>query len=350
MVDDHPDSANTSAGRGRTVLARIFSASTMGRIVDPVIADYQKEYADAEAGRHPWVRLVLILRWTHALARALLTDGLSRLEPFDADAWRPLARGAVAGGAILLAITWPQSLRLAWSAVGRGARPELAALMPLQGLPPILAVAIPCAVLLGAITATAAFRPGVPQRDHARGGPLFVASLLGAVLTLTLVAWAVPKANQAFRTTVLQIAAERYAGQLRSGAPADGPRELTLAELGREVARYSPRQFPAVRQYELEWHRRLAIAGASLVFGLIGLALGSGRFARRLAGRLALATLVIAGYYALLFWGDLLVRRLILPAAAGAWLANGVVSGLALSLLMAQHIRRRPSTHEAPQS
>lgn len=346
MVDDRSDSGGPSAERIRTVLARIFSAPTMGRIVDPVIADYQKEYADADAGRHMWLRLALILRWSLALSRALLVHGLWQLDAFDADTWRPLARGAVAGGGLLLAIAWPQSLRLAWAAVGRGARPELAALLPLHGLPQILAVAIPCAVLLGAITATAAVRPGIRQRNHVRRGPLVVASLLGAVLTFVLVAWTVPKANQAFRTTAWQIAAERYAAQLRSGPPADGPRELTLPELGSEIARYSPRQFPAVRQYEQEWHRRLAIAGACLVFGLVGLALGSGSFARRLAGRLLLATLVIAGYYTLFFCGDLLARRLVLPAAAGAWLANGVVSGLALTMLVARRIRHQRSISE----
>lgn len=150
MVDDRPDSASPNANLCRTVLARVLLASTIERIVDPVIADYQKEYADAEAGRHLWIRLALMLRWSLALSRALLAHGLWQLDAFDADTWRPLARGAVAGGGLLLAIAWPQSLRLAWFAVDRGARPELAALLPLHGLPPILAVAIVLPAAAGA--------------------------------------------------------------------------------------------------------------------------------------------------------------------------------------------------------
>ena len=88
-----------------------------------------------------------------------------------------------------------------------------------------------------------------------------------------------------------------------------------------------------VRLAQTEFHRRLALPVASLVFGLLATPLVLfGRTFSRAAGGLA-GLLITAVYYGLIQLGSGLVQAGLASPATGVWLPNMMVGGLALVLL-----------------
>lgn len=87
------------------------------------------------------------------------------------------------------------------------------------------------------------------------------------------------------------------------------------------------------REASVEWHTRLAIPVACLVFALAAVPLGARpRRGGRAAGSL-LAVVLIAGYYLLLIIGTGLARQGKLSPAAGIWMANSILGVLGFALL-----------------
>src|SRR5262245_24891450 len=64
--------------RTRRLAARMFSAWTMDHLVDPVIADLQKEYADALSDGRVWQGRVAVVAGYCGLARGLLLRGFQQ--------------------------------------------------------------------------------------------------------------------------------------------------------------------------------------------------------------------------------------------------------------------------------
>ena len=90
---------------------------------------------------------------------------------------------------------------------------------------------------------------------------------------------------------------------------------------------------PLWRDSRVELHTRLAFPVACLVFALVAVSLGAQpRRGGRAAGSL-LAVVLISAYYLLLIMGAGLARQGTIPAAAGVWLANAILTVLGLVLL-----------------
>ncbi len=124
-----------------------------------------------------------------------------------------------------------------------------------------------------------------------------------------------------------------------------GPTVTSSSELRARIA--SPDTSEADRReaaYEL--HKRVALPAAALVFVLVAFPLG---IRNRRGGRgfgLTASVLVVMLYYVLLMAGEYLAASRKVPPAAGAWLPNLVLAGLASVLLLRA---RRAGGHHASQ-
>jgi lipopolysaccharide export system permease protein len=87
-------------------------------------------------------------------------------------------------------------------------------------------------------------------------------------------------------------------------------------------------------RYEIQYHRRLALPVAPILFALLGVSLGI----RRVRGARSLGMLVciglVFGYYALLSFGTSLAEDRKLPAAVALWIPNLVFGAMAVPLMM----------------
>ena len=135
----------------------------------------------------------------------------------------------------------------------------------------------------------------------------------------------------------------RYSFELGDlfGASADRirPSEMTTPEVRDVLSRFQAddKPPPGIRiktreRYEIQIHRRIALAAAPLLFALVGVPLGLRRTrGARSLGSLLCAALVF-GYYMLLSAGTFLAEQHRLPASVALWIPNVIFTGLALGL------------------
>ncbi|HEU5320627.1 MAG TPA: LptF/LptG family permease, partial [Methylomirabilota bacterium] len=120
---------------------------------------------------------------------------------------------------------------------------------------------------------------------------------------------------------------------LRGTSRAEKPeRDLSLRDLGQRLA--ALRDDPHGRTpYLIEWHKRLALPVAALVFALVGfpLAVRSHRGGRSVALGASLA--IIVGYYLLLTSLEGMAQRQRLPAGLAMWTPNVLFGALGTGLL-----------------
>jgi LPS export ABC transporter permease LptF/LPS export ABC transporter permease LptG len=117
-----------------------------------------------------------------------------------------------------------------------------------------------------------------------------------------------------------------------------GDREMTLGELSREVqARLAKGDAKAAARFEVEWHKKFAIATACLVFGLLGLGLSLGNRKEARSAAFALSIAVIFVYYVLIRLGEQAGDTGLMPPFLAMWGANVVLGGAALALLALNH-------------
>jgi len=111
------------------------------------------------------------------------------------------------------------------------------------------------------------------------------------------------------------------------------PSEMSLRELAARIALFE-RTGLDPRNLVVEFHSKLAIAAAALVFALFGAPLGA------LLGRRGRAAGAVAGFVlaaaaqGLFIWTRTLARRGLLPAPLGAWLPHLLLGVLGLMLLL----------------
>ena len=131
-----------------------------------------------------------------------------------------------------------------------------------------------------------------------------------------------------FAENVLAISPPASSPSLETRRNAD----LSLTELWA-----ASQQGPRWRSARVDFHRRLAIPAACLLFGLLALPLGLlAQRSGRALGFVAAVGLAI-GYYLVFLFGDRLGREGGLPPGLGAWLANLVLAVPGLYYFQTQH-------------
>jgi len=120
---------------------------------------------------------------------------------------------------------------------------------------------------------------------------------------------------------------------------AKGDREMSLPELGDKVAEIRAQGKPRVEwgRFAVEWHKKFAIPGACLVFGLLGLALSLGSKKEARSSAFALSIGVIFIYYVLIRLGEQAGDTGAMQPWLAMWGANVVLGVLALVLLLLNH-------------
>jgi LPS export ABC transporter permease LptG/LPS export ABC transporter permease LptF len=120
---------------------------------------------------------------------------------------------------------------------------------------------------------------------------------------------------------------------------AKGDREMTLGELSSTVKdlRSKGAGRKETGRFEVEYHKKFAIAGACLVFGLLGLglSLGSKKEARSAAFGLSIAVIFV--YYVIIRLGEQAGDTGMMPPLLAMWGANLVLGLVALALLVLNH-------------
>jgi lipopolysaccharide export LptBFGC system permease protein LptF len=297
----------------------------MRRLVDPVVSDLQLEYAEARRNGSLWRARWKWLEGHAAVARVLLfaalaatVDTLSTWSPGE----RTLLRrtGLIFGMAAILLTTileymqmqhWLDEVDAAW--------------LTIYVIPSALTLSIPFAIAL-------AIAAGVDRGRVTRKCilALLVAAFACAVVMFADVAWIVPDSNQAFSETVFQNVESRalFRGELVSGKPARGPREMSLSELRRQISLRPDQQ----RRLAMTYHMRFSISAAPLILATLALAMAVRT--RRMTRRAVVLTafgLCIA-YWMLLMEASRAEVWTMLPVPIIAWSPNIACALLAASL------------------
>jgi len=310
----------------RAVSLHLFGRPVAERFLFPVIADLQHEVRAAlAAGRAR--RFATSARGYLAFWRTAAACGLSIREPGPGSLLRPA--GVMLASVLILSLLEITPIisafgRGRWQQVGPATALELLALL----LPQALVVTLPVGALFAGLLE---YRRRHGSQPAAIARSLLAISLGAALLSLLMMVWTVPAANQAFREKAYR-AAVVASGDPYAAAPSlrKGPPEMTAAELleARRLSEGNPR---AQATYDWYRHQKTAVPAAALVFALVALAGGARRPARWPILRAAvLAAFVAVGYAALYMVGRILALDGVIPASAGVWGANVTIGAAAL--------------------
>jgi len=86
-------------------------------------------------------------------------------------------------------------------------------------------------------------------------------------------------------------------------------------------------------RYEIQYHRRLALPVAPILFALLGVSLGMQRSRGARSWGMLLCIALVFSYYALLSFGTFLAEEGTVPAFVGLWLPNLIFGATAVPLL-----------------
>jgi lipopolysaccharide export LptBFGC system permease protein LptF len=217
----------------------------------------------------------------------------------------------------------------------------------LLAMPHTLALTIPMAVFVAVSWVFAGLgAEGVlaaAQRER-HGFRRLVAPVLGAAAVIAMLTFVsntqiVPRTN-----------ARLYA--VLNGAPGESTdRTMTIGQL-REAARSvrtdaGPEAAARAAAYEVEIHKKFALAAACVVLALAGAAIPL-RFPRRRVGLVIGASgLVFTGYYVSFIAGESLADRLVIPPFLAMWMANGLLLTIVLLLLWRPDLPREAGGAES---
>ena len=307
---------------GRTLhrlAARICSVNALERVVEPAIADLQKEYADVRA--HSRVRRARVLVSGYAgvlegIAMTLVsgpveTDRRALLRTF---VWAALATVCASG--VLIALTI--------AAVPVFAPFYIALLAPMT-----LPVALPIGLTIGI-----AFGLSHGRLSRSMKTIVLVSAVLITAMSFISMAYVKPVANQSFRQSVFDAIGGR-------GVVIKGLNEMSLTEFQRDL-RMAPRGDASRLPQRARWifHLTFALPVAPLVLAALALALiGRG------AHRAAVMALPVT-YGVLLMATEALVYQG-LPSIAGAWMPNVVLAAFAIVITSSRSSRLRGSLSPA---
>jgi hypothetical protein len=320
MTADHPV---------RRLLARVCSAQTMARVVDPTLADMR-----AERGRAAW-------RGYAALARALMLHVVLALPGAAQRLWRADERAVPRALVICAVTTLVLCAPLVAFPAKSAARISWRAVILLSTQP--LALAVPASILIAIPVAFG--RSALSRWSVARG---LMVSALCAATTLFLVTRVIPDANQAFRVETLK--------RLHVSVPARqvsmprGPVEMTMAALRAEIDAAHVTGDPArARRLEYTYQLRLVISVMALPLGMLALALRATPLGSRRPWAAAAAGV---GCYLLVLFplqraAQHAVAHSMLPTALLVWCPLSIIASLALIIARAYARLGQPSPEHA---
>lgn len=303
------------------VAALLCGATTMERVIRPLIADLQSEYAEAirnnRAWQGRWIRMTGFVALLKVITLCGCARTMRRVCARAVDDHSALGRTA----AFSLVATTVVGASLLFNAdrytKGFGgtltSRPGLVFYL----IPSALPLAVPMGFALGVLSG---LRHQVLSRRSARS----VLSMAAAcsVVSFVFLAWVVPASNDAFRE-----AAYGSAARLSRGV-----NEMSLRELSRQITSDREAGVSNSAILPVVYHARWALSCGTLLLALFALSvLGRSHVTRWGIGFLASGAYI--GYYLNLFDGQLSLLRDILPAFAVAWLPNALVVILAVALL-----------------
>ena len=313
---------------GRTLhrlAALVCSAHTLEQVVEPAIADLQKEYevAGSDSRRS---RAGILIGGYAAIVEVMLMCALQPMAVTDSERQgigRTLAWSASFTAAVAVALMLPPL----WMGASRPSSMFLAGLIS-QAVPLAAPIGLTLGIALGMSGRTAT--PAVRRS-------LLVCALLASLVSFVTLAWVMPAGNQAYRESVA-----RSAGITQPLAK--GPGEMTLSELDRQAALAAAAgNVRQASRYAWSFHLRFALSVAPIALAGFLLAIS----ASGAAMRVLIAVLSCFGYWLLIFVGqELAVFSPIAPAYAGttaavvlgAWLPN--IALVAALLLVPSHSSR----------
>ena len=312
----------TQPGRWlRSAASRICAPRTMERVVDPIVADLQREYEAAvragRAWRAAWIRISGSFAFWKAVGLHTLQSGpRSIASAIAADGWvigRTMAFATIAFVIVTSVLTAFPMIDI-YSRMLHWLKPTLSL------LPQAMAISIPIALALGIVCGAG---PGARRI----GGVLTLAALA------TLLAFAnvllMPVANQTFRVAVAQELGMR--GVTEYSLPR-GVNELSFSDLAKGSREYDAGGFPdRARQFRETFHLHMALPAATFVLSL--LALGICGVAGWRPVRVVALVAAVGLYYVALRLSLSTPLITVLPTMLAVWTPNVVFTAVAVALL-----------------
>ncbi len=299
--------------------ALMCAARSLERIVEPAIADLQKEYATTTAHR-----AAVLLRGYVAVLRVVAICALDVSDATNADR-----------RAVTRTLTWALSLAIVMT--------TLFTIPPLLDHPDamgwyaamtVVPQALPLAIPIGLGFAIAF---GLSARvTMSAAKVMLLAAFAASLLSFATFAWGIPAGSQAFQEMTLR--ALRARGYDAPVSLQKGLSELTLSELRTAERDAALRGQPRTeRMYARAFHFRFALASAALA--LTGFLLVAPVDRRLFRGLLAFGACLV--YWALIFTGEFATRRYSLTPFLGAWLPNIAFATIAVILTSSRSPRLR---------
>ena len=301
--------------RLRAYAARVCSEKTMERLIDPVIADLQAEYAAATDIRRRWLAL---LGGYIAFAKVSVWCGLVGLREarrnWSAEDRQGLLNTLWLSGCAIVIVSvplWLLELPTTRDLLESMRDTEFPPTTSVQRMmfylvPAILPLSVPVGLAMGiALTATGR---ALSRRLIAA---IVLVALVTSAVSVMILGWITPATNQLYREAIVG----EYVTK--------GDRELTLPQLNRLVqpdvrARLGvpPDRY---RSFVFEFHHRLGFAIAPLTFCAFALVLPLRRRAKRATG-LAAVGVAGVGYLMMRWLGEALSVSDSVPPQLGAWI------------------------------
>jgi hypothetical protein len=293
----------------------------MDRLIDPLIADLQVEYAEMRrrgaSWKARWVRLVSLLAFVKVVVLAGVVDAW---HAFEANPARPALRTAIAFSVATLVSTI--YFVYAQQSVVNLLNPLASRTwLTIYVIPSVLPVTVAIGLTFAIVCGLGAARPTGRSTAAALGG-----AAICSILMLASMIWIVPHSNQAYRELV-------YGGPLPRG-----DHELTYSELRRRIEWYQPIGLrpDEVRRLEVTYYQRGAFAAAPVMLAMLALvAVPRPRRNTALRGVLT-ATAICLAYYVLLIAAEEASIWTVWPVALIVWSPN-----IACALLAGALARQR---------
>jgi hypothetical protein len=297
-------------------------------------ARWSAEYEDAITRSRTWESVGIWIAGHIALVHVIVLHGglmgMNTRRDRTSDDRRAVRRTVAASAAITIVGTIFFTLGPFVNLVSRS-RPHILEFAS-YAIPQALPASIPIGLTFGILW-------GLGRMSTSRRTRVAVLALafVASAVSFTMLAWAVPISNQAFRVAIVGRSFPK------------GTNELTLGELRTQIAAgrgVAPAVSPFdTRHLTLRYHQRWALASAPFVLALFAMACTSRRQWRRMMPFLA-GALAIAVYYAIMLGALGAGRDELLSPFAAAWAPNAAF--LVLSVVIMRFIS--PRTNDTAQT